>query len=34
VEDLTKQLLDFIADYNKAAEPLAWTYKGEPLKIN
>ena len=34
VEDLRKQVLGFIEEYNKAAEPFAWTYKGEPLKIN
>src|SRR3972149_5927836 len=34
VEDLTVQLLAFIEQYNKAAGPFAWTYKGEPLKIN
>jgi transposase len=34
VEDLTMQLLDFIEQYNKAAGPFAWVYKGEPLKID
>jgi transposase len=34
VEDLTMQLLAFIEQYNKAAGPFAWTYKGEPLKID
>jgi putative transposase len=34
VEDLTKHLLDFIEECNKAAQPFAWTYKGKPLKIN
>jgi len=34
VADLARQLLAFIEEYNKAATPFAWTYKGEPLKIN
>jgi transposase len=34
VEDLTRQLLGFIEAYNQAAGPFAWTYKGQPLKIN
>jgi hypothetical protein len=34
VEDLRRQLLEFIEEYNKDAKPFAWTYKGEPLKIN
>ncbi len=34
VPDLTKQLLAFIEEYDKTAKPFAWTYKGEPLKIN
>jgi hypothetical protein len=34
VEDLVRQILAFIDEYNKAAAPFAWTYKGEPLKIN
>jgi len=33
-EDLTKQVLQFIEEYNKKAKPFAWTYKGKPLKIN
>ena len=34
VEDLRRQLLEFIEEYNKDVKPFAWTYKGEPLKIN
>lgn len=34
VQDLTMQLLAFIEEYDKTAKPFAWTYKGEPLKIN
>jgi putative transposase len=34
VPDLTRQLLAFIDEYDKTAKPFAWTYKGEPLKIN
>ena len=34
VPDLTRQLLAFIEEYDKNAKPFAWTYKGEPLKIN
>ena len=34
VPDLTRQLLAFIEEYDKTAKPFAWTYKGEPLKIN
>jgi len=34
VEDLTKQLLSFIEEYNKTAKPFAWTYKGKPLTIH
>lgn len=34
VEDLRRQLFEFIEEYNKVATPFAWTYKGEPLKIN
>lgn len=34
VPDLIKQLLAFIEEYDKTAKPFAWTYKGEPLKIN
>jgi putative transposase len=34
VGDLVRQLLAFIEEYNKTAMPFAWTYKGEPLKIN
>jgi len=33
-DDLTKQLLKFIEEYNKTSKPFAWTYKGKPLKIN
>lgn len=33
-EDLTKQVLQFIEEYNKKAKPFAWTYKGKPLQIN
>jgi len=34
LNDLTKQILEFIEEYNKNAKPFAWTYKGQPLKIN
>ena len=34
VPDLTRQILDFIEEYDRTAKPFAWTYKGEPLKIN
>lgn len=34
VEDLTKQVLKFIEEYNKNSKPFAWTYSGKPLKIN
>jgi hypothetical protein len=34
VPDLIRQLLAFIEEYDKTAKPFAWTYKGEPLKIN
>lgn len=34
VSDLTRQLFAFIEEYDKNAKPFAWTYKGEPLKIN
>jgi transposase len=34
VEDLTKQVLSFIEEYNVAAKPFAWTYKGKPLTIH
>jgi putative transposase len=33
-EDLTRQVLQFIEEYNKKAKPFAWTYKGKPLQIN
>jgi putative transposase len=33
-EDLTKEVLQFIEEYNKKAKPFAWTYKGKPLQIN
>jgi putative transposase len=33
-EDLTRQVLQFIQEYNKKAKPFAWTYKGKPLTIN
>jgi len=34
VPNLTRQLLAYIEEYDKTAKPFAWTYKGEPLKIN
>lgn len=34
INDLTKQVLKFIEEYNKKAKPFAWTYQGKPLKIN
>jgi transposase len=34
IEDLTKQVLKFIEEYNKNSKPFAWTYSGKPLKIN
>lgn len=35
VEQLTKQMLEYIDTYNKTrAKPFAWTYTGEPLKIS
>jgi transposase len=32
-EDLARQLIGFIEDYNKTAKPFAWTYAGKPLCI-
>lgn len=32
--ELTKQVLKFIEEYNKKAKPFAWTYQGKPLKIS
>jgi len=34
VSDLIRQLFAFIEEYDRTAKPFAWTYKGEPLKIN
>jgi hypothetical protein len=34
VEDLQKQLLDFIEYFNAVlAKPFKWTYKGRPLQV-
>lgn len=32
-EELVKQVMKFIEEYNKEAKPFRWTYTGEPLKI-
>jgi len=34
INDLTKQVLKFIEEYNKTSKPFAWTYSGKPLKIS
>lgn len=34
LNDLTKQVLKFIEEYNRKAKPFAWTYQGKPLKIS
>lgn len=34
IEDLTRQVLQFIEEYNKTSKPFAWTYKGKLLTIN
>jgi len=33
-EDLARQVLAFIEDYDRTAKPFAWTYEGKPLKIH
>lgn len=33
-EDLTSKIMGYIASYNETAKPFAWTYSGEPLKVN
>ena len=32
-EDLVKTIMAFIEKHNETAKPFAWTYKGDPLKI-
>jgi len=32
-EDLIAKLIAFISDYDQTAEPFAWTYSGDPLKV-
>lgn len=33
VPDLVQKIKQFIRDYNPSAEPFAWTYTGQPLKV-
>ena len=33
-DDLVSKIMRFIARYNETAKPFAWTYSGEPLKVN
>jgi transposase len=32
-DDLVSKIMRYIARYNETAEPFAWTYSGQPLKV-